>query len=220
MNLRQYFILTIFFVSGFVFSQTKSSIKYIDCKEYAQQLDSLKKVFVNIDEVPQQFELAFYTALSYYPELQNSKIKTKYTGIKTTLNIRPTLFSLLFNKRHNRQYILRINNNGRNGNIEMKDVPYQAAVGVFGHEFAHVLDYRSAGLLGIIQRSYWYIFNDSRTLFEHNIDLLTIDQGLGWQLYEWSHYVLNSNNATKEYKALKQERYLTPSEIISSMNKD
>ena len=220
MSFRKYLFLTVIFVSGIIFSQTKSSIKYIDSKSYVQKLDSLKNVFSNTSEVPQQFELAFYTALSYYPELSDAKIKMKYSGIKTTLNIRPTLFSLLFNKRNKRQYVLRINKHGRNGNIEMKDVPYQAAVGVFGHEFAHVLDYKSVGLLGIVQRSYWYLFKDSRTLFEHDIDMLTIDQGLGWQLYEWSQYVLNSDDATKEYKALKQERYLTPLEIISSINKE
>ena len=217
---KHYILVAFLVITTISGGQNLQSIRYIDSIDYEVSLDSLKSAFINIEDLPENYELAFYTALSFYPELQEAKIKVKECNIKTTLNMRPTLFSVIFNKRDNRQYVLRINKSNKEGNVVLPDVPYQASIGLFGHEFAHVVDYSSVNAAGIFTRGIWYMFSDSRMVFEHSIDQMTIDRGLGWQLYEWSHFVLNSDKTTPEYKHLKRTRYLTPDQIISSINHD
>ena len=63
------------------------------------ELDSLKSTFGFGKTVPEEYALSFYTALSYYPELDSSVISLKKARIKTTLNARPTNTSLIFRKR-------------------------------------------------------------------------------------------------------------------------
>lgn len=44
---------------------------------------------------------------------------------------------------------------------------------------------------------------------------MTINHGLGWQLYDWASYAMYDNSiATDEYKKFKMHTYLNPKEII------
>ena len=42
---------------------------------------------------------------------------------------------------------------------------------------------------------------------------MTIEKGLGWQLYVWATFILEGNTATEKYKSFKREIYLEPKEI-------
>jgi len=53
----------------------------------------------------------------------------------------------------------------------------------------------------------------SKRKFEYEIDSLTIVHGAGWQLYEWSYFVLNLSKASEDYKNFKREIYMKPEEI-------
>ncbi|MFB6317777.1 hypothetical protein [Saccharicrinis sp. FJH54] len=223
MRLKGYILLLVLpFFSFNAFGQNNNEqlIKYIDSCNYVQKIDSLKTEFQDVSGIPDRYSTAFYTALSYYPELRNSHIRVKTGNIKTTLSMRPTIWSVIFKSKHNRDYILRINKDNKFGNIILRDVNYQAAVGLFGHELAHILDFRSVGAGGILKRAVWYLSEDKRIFYEHQIDMMTIDQGLGWQLYEWSRFVQNTPKATPKYKKLKARRYLKPPQILSTMNQD
>ena len=48
---------------------------------------------------------------------------------------------------------------------------------------------------------------------------MTIKRGLGWQLYNWSFYVLYESDAKLEYKEFKKTIYLEPEEISEIINK-
>ena len=53
---------------------------------------------------------------------------------------------------------------------------------------------------------------------QKEIDLKTIQRGLGWQLYDWSNFVLNDSNADAKYKEFKKETYMTPESILETIN--
>ena len=74
-------------------------IRYIDSIVVIQKIDSLKKVFPLVENAPREYELAIFSALEYYPELKDNKIRFKEKRIGTTLNARPTFASLFYKKR-------------------------------------------------------------------------------------------------------------------------
>lgn len=102
--------------------------------------------------------------------------------------------------------------------IQFNTIPFNAKVGLVGHELAHISDYNKRNFFGIIARLFDYSSKKSKAKFEKEIDISTIKHGLGWQLYDWSYYVLNQSNSSNKYKVFKEATYLTPSQIKSEIN--
>lgn len=202
--------MTIYYFS--LFSQTER----LEEKDSfsASQLDSLIGKFGFGKTVPDDYALAFYTALSHFPELDSSQITFKEARIKTTLNARPTFASLLFRKRTNRKYVIRINTRNQDSLVFLEDVPFEACIGLFGHELTHFWDYRQRSFGGVLKRLFSYSSLKGKEKFEKEIDSITVSIGLGKQLYSWSHYVLNESKGSAKYKTYKKLVYLEPKEIL------
>jgi hypothetical protein len=207
------FLLLIGTFSYYCFGQNYGQIRIIDSLSYSSITDSLKNLYGYNKKIPAEFDLPILLALSYYPELDSSCIIFKKSKIKTTLNTRPTIYSILFLPKTKRKYVIRINNNLKDSIITLNEVPFNAEIGLFGHEINHIIDFRSKGLFGIIYRLISYTNNESKEKFEKEIDKGTIYRGLGWQLYDWSYFVLNGSDAKKKYKEFKKMIYLEPDEI-------
>lgn len=203
-----------FFYKPSLISQDIIQTKKLDSLYYSSHLDSLKFNYAINKKIPKAYSLPVLVALSYYPELIKAKISFKNSNIKTTLNVRPSVFSVLFNSRTNRKYIIRINSIDKDSVIYLKDVPFNAAIGLFGHEFNHIIDYRNSNVFQIIKRLLEYSNNKKKAEYEKQIDYMTINRGLGWQLYDWSYFVLNKSTANQKYKKYKRTYYLSPNEII------
>lgn len=196
-----------------LFAQTTRQIRNIDSTAYQQGLDSLEMQYAAKKVVLSEHALVTFIALSYYPELNDARIEFKTAKIKTTLNARPTALSLLFRSKAKRRYVIRINSQVKDSVISFHAIPFNAKVGVLGHEFAHILDYRQRNFFQVLGRMFAYSRKKSKAKFEQEIDAVAIDKGFGWQLYDWSTYVLEQSNATAKYKAFKREIYLTPTQI-------
>jgi hypothetical protein len=67
-------------------------------------------------------------------------------------------------------------------------------------------------------RLFSYSNKKSKAKFEKEIDLATVQIGLGWQLHDWAKYVLEYSKASVKYKAFKQAIYLTPLDIAEAIN--
>ena len=181
--------------------------------------DSLKNEFSVNKTIPVLYELEILKALSYYPELMDVEIQFKVQKIKTTLNTRPKLGSLLFRRKSKRKYVIRIDESTAPEKVTLREANFNAKIGVFGHEFYHIIDYSKKGFFGVFARGLAYGSNKSKEKFEKEIDSNTIKRGLGWQLYEWSNYVLNESNGTEKYKTFKRKIYLEPNEIKNELLK-
>ncbi len=182
------------------------------------QVNMLKGKMGDNKKVLPEFQEQIFHTLSYFPELKDTHIRFKYQKIGTTLNARPTVFSLLFKSKKNRRYVVRINSCKKDSTVQFSSVSYNAQIGVLAHEFSHFVDYSEKGLWGIFKRLLSYTNKRSKKKFEHEIDQLTIERGLGWQLYDWAHTVLYESDACYKYKKLKQEVYLTPRKIANYLS--
>lgn len=168
--------------------------------------------------IPKEFEEQTFIALSHYPELKDSHIEFIRTNIKTTMACRPTTGSLT--RRYNREYVITIDNDDEQKGVILDDVTFNAQVGVIGHELAHIIDYENKGTGSIAKLGIDYATGNYPPEFEKSVDKLTIQRGLGWQLFDWADFVLNKSKASKEYKEFKRKSYLTPEEIKKEIEND
>jgi len=181
-------------------------------------LDSSNSRFPKISEIPVNYRDPILFTLSYFSELRNCNITFKSKRIRTTVNVRPSFGSLLFNSKSNRKYIVRINNSRKDSVITLNEVPVDALIGLFGHEFSHIVDYKSKSFWGVIHRAYSYLNKNKKEQFEKEIDLLAIQHDLGSFLYQWSAFVMFNSDASCKYKQFKKDIYLEPQEIESYCN--
>jgi hypothetical protein len=162
---------------------------------------------------PQEYEQPILLALSFFPELKDVPITFQHAHISTTMNCQPHIPSLLVGKR---KYLININQNPNFEGILIQNVPFNAQVGVIGHELAHITDYEAGNVLRIIKRGLDYLFPATKKQFEHDIDMLTIRKGLGNQLYDWANYSMyETPHASEKYKQFKQTVYMQPAHIES-----
>ena len=128
--------------------------------------------------------------------------------------------SFIFMRRENRTYVIYINNSTKRvKGVLLDTVPFNAQVGVIGHELAHVVDYSEKSNIQILGNGIGYLFHGWRQNFEHSIDIIAIEHGFVWQLYEYSDFILNKSNASDKYKEYKRENYFSPEEILEENKK-
>lgn len=183
----------------------------------------------NNKKIPNEVKPQVLLALSFYPELSNTKIIFRYRKRKTPLSSRPQIWST-FKKRKNRTYVISISTKStlKLTPILFSNLPYNAQIGVLGHELAHITEYNSKNswqLLGLYLK---LLKAENVDEFEFNTDLTCIEHGLGYQLHDWSQYVrqalhipewrgASKANYNKKSK-LQNLRYMNPSTIKSTMS--
>jgi hypothetical protein len=193
-----------------IIAQCKNPVRLYQSNS-SVDFDSLRCLYAQNKSFIKDYEKQCLIALSYYPELKECIIKFEYANINTTMACRPSVQSLV---RGNREYQIFVNDYLDFEGILLQNVPFNAQIGVIGHEIAHVLDYEERNVAGIIQRGVDYLTFGKKREYEREIDLLTIKQGLGWQLYDWANFSMyQSTKATEEYKQFKRDIYMSPSEI-------
>jgi len=210
--------LLIVFISGFCDSKGQNQINKVFLKsEWQQYYDSLKANFGKNKKLINEFELQSLIALSYYPELKNIPITFCFYNIKTTAEVRPEYFSAL--KNSNRKYVVYISKNIHTEGVLLKDVPFNAQIGVIGHELAHILDYESRSVTSLFGLAFNYLIIKNHAKYERSIDELTIKKGLGWQELEFADFMENKSMATARYKHFKKVNYLSSFEIEAEIAK-
>ncbi len=159
-------------------------------------------------------KLAFQKALSYYPELWGKKIRLKYGKAKTTMTSRPRMLSI-FRKRDKRSYKITIGNKKDYKPAQLVNaVPFDALVGVLGHEIAHVEDYSDKSGWIVAWTGVKYVFSKKyRRQMEHYTDSLAMSKGLQWQVYHYSYYVVNIADIDEDYRQFKLDIYMSPEQV-------
>lgn len=176
--------------------------------------------------IPNKIRAQVLTALSYYPELSDANVDFRFRKRRTPLTSRPRFLSM-FKKAKNRDYVITIStkSNATLSPILFYNLPYNAQIGVLGHELGHISEYhgmKMGQLIGLI-----FKLLDSKYIdqFEYNTDSIAINHGLGYQLYDWSTYVRAalgvrewrgaSDDYSPDRKGISKQRYMNPKTIDS-----
>ena len=177
----------------------------------------------NKDLLPTHREAALI-ALSYYPELADIKIRFKYRKKGAPFAARPRAWDTIFKGRKKRTYLILVRSvpTQHFSSFHVTKVPFNAMVGVFGHELAHISDFQERGLFGMMNVMFGNLSRKYLDEFEYNTDQRTIDHGLGFQLLEWNTQGfgdLQSRDVLPSHveKMVRNERYMYPATIRSIM---
>ncbi len=180
-----------------------------------QALEYLQGVDTTQFDIPADIKYQAYIALQHYPDLQDKKIKFRYKNLKTTMACMPR-WDFLFRKKENRTYLISIDKKlKKDKGVLLSEVPFNAQVGVIGHELGHVADYENKSSFGVIGTGFRYLFPGYRRKLENQIDELTIDRGLGTQVADFADYVFHESNANEKYIRYKRKYYYSPAELQS-----
>ena len=113
---------------------------------YTPKVEELRDSYGNNKKFLEDLELASLIALSFYPELENTYIQFKRSNTKTTMETRPVIGSL-FKRKINRKYTIHVDNKLLDNNgILVDSIPFNALVGLIGHEYAHVVQYEGMNI--------------------------------------------------------------------------
>ncbi len=185
---------------------------------YEQAADSLRlnqlmAEFGQNKILPKGHELQALVALSHYPQLKEVPITFKFKKAKVAHTSQPKPSSLLRARKH-RKYEIIISNELKESlhPTMLANMPYNAQIGVLGHELAHTAEYETMSNWELMGLAVKYLFKKFRIRFERATDQRTIDHGLGRQLLEWSKTV--HHHLTADGRG---ENYMTPEEIKAKL---
>jgi hypothetical protein len=193
----------------------------------AAYFSRLKSEFGPGKKYPPQFEKQILIALSYYPELKNTTILFR-SKVRHATAITRSSWPGIFGQKKKRDYVITISDS-----IEpmlmpilLKNLPFNAQVGVIGHELGHVVQYAAKNTLQLIQYAVNNISAKYIDRFEYQADSICIAHGLGYQLLEWSSFVRKEMNTENwdgpdyVHRPKKRERYMNPATILKRINED
>lgn len=225
------FSIVIFFLLAVVFSNSLKAqeiVKIFHQNSFtSEEISSLKAKFEKHKTLLADYENQMLTALSYFPELENIKIKFRLKNRETPLTSRPTFFSM-FRSAKRRTYVITISKESSKkfDTITFKNLRYNAQIGVLGHELCHISDYLKINFGGLVKIGFHQIMNSkSIDKFEYNTDFNCINHGLGYQLLDWSCNVRENLNRPNWLSAsnlsndVTSERYMNPATILEIISK-
>lgn len=213
------FLILFLFSPLYVFSQYPFLLVYEEA-DFSSKIETLISLYGDNKDIPEQYHLAAYAALSHYPELKNTRIEFRKKKIKTTMACRPAVKSM-FRKADKRLYIVFVNNkHGKVRKVLLNELPFDAKIGVIGHEYGHIVDYRSKNFFGICATAIGYLFYTPRQKLENKIDRITIAHSLGWQLFHFTVFVQEKSKASPEYKAYKKRVYYGKNALRRQMKRN
>jgi hypothetical protein len=205
---------TLRFLILFFFTHNLSIVQgqVFDSMAITQKQDSLKSIYPKVN-YEGKYQASFYAALHAYAELQDVQIEFDYRNIPTTMQCRPKPFSVL-RRSEKRKYIMVFNQNmGKSRGVPLNKLSFDARVGLFAHELAHIIDYRRKRSLGIIALGFQYATKRGKQELEHTIDRIIIWRGFGHQLYQYATEVSKNQFISDDYRKRRQSIYLQPAEI-------
>jgi hypothetical protein len=187
-------LLTLLILHSNLFSQSAlllPSNPAIDITDSAAiHFERLKKLYGNNKEITPLYEKQIIYALSYFPELANTKIKFKIkNSTKGIISTRPTIGGI-FRRSSKRKYLVLIfQPSGPNTIPLFSEAGINGQVGILGHELCHILYFNNKTGLGLIGLGINHVSVKYMDRFERRTDSVDITRGLGYQLMAWKSYL-------------------------------
>jgi len=165
------------------------------------------------DQFP-QIRSDIISALCFYPELANARIRFSYKPIKQTMNSRPAPGNIFRSKANRRYFIIVNNNKGKHKGLPFEELTYNIKIGWLGHELAHICEYESINNLETFWFAVKYISSKQFVRkVERNTDLITINHGLAFPLYDGIDYLFRNKDISEKYRQHAIDNSLSLSEI-------
>ena len=188
--------------------------------EARPRFDALMAEFGHNKELPGGYELQALLALSHYPELRDAKIRFIVDDVDIPLSSRPHWASML-RSASNRTYLVVIDSElqGLRDALLVKNQPFNAQIGIIGHELAHTVYYLERSFFGILGDAICQL-SSCRIDFERSTDRRLIDYGLGWQRYDHAMFVrgrFSSDPQTVSATEGGGGAYMSPAELLGIM---
>ena len=185
-------------------------------------LDSITAIIGDNKGLPEGFELAASIAYSAYPQLKNVHIDMILINDGVPMEASFNIFSL-FGPKKNRQYRILLNNNEKSTNpILLRELPFDAQVGILAHELGHIVYYHRLNTFQIAKWGINYLRSDTYSAtHERTTDLMAVYHGLGSQIYQYAHYVRHSPSCQSFYarhKGWMDKFYMTDKELLKAIN--
>ncbi len=172
----------------------------------------------NYKIIPDTMREVILTALSFYPELENTHIEFAFRDHinKSVMQAQPKI-STFFKRKSKRKYIVKISRylELNEGKVDITTLPCDVLVGWIGHELGHIVDYKDRGTLAMIGFGMQYLFFDSYIVAaERRADLYALEHGLGDNIVTTKQFVLNNVDIPDVYKARIRRLYLSPEDFM------
>jgi hypothetical protein len=210
-NYLLFILIALTYQLGFANSDFDSL--YLKETDFAHQIDSLKTKFGKNKIIPAEIELECLVALSYYPELVDAHVEFLWNDkISSTMKMMPTIKSFFFHKKL--KYVVHMNKSAASTNLNINDLSFNAKVGWIGHELGHVLQCVEKSRLGVLMIGIRHSSKKFITKHERETDIITIQHGLGYALYEGMHFTFNRPNIHPKYLEGLKKNYLSLDEIL------
>src|SRR5688572_8645578 len=173
--------------------------------------------------IPPSIEKNVLTALSFYPELKNTRIKFVFKNkIRYSVMQAQPVFSSLLCKRSNRRYRINISEQFKliNTRMPIVQIPDTVMIGWIGHELGHILDYKGKKNGEMISFGYRYYFSSSfMKKAEMVADSLAVERGMGHYIVATKRFILDHADLPQAYKDKISRLYLSPDVIMEQVRK-
>ena len=173
--------------------------------------------------IPEIISNDVMTALSYYPELDSTRITFKFKKNikKSTMQARPT-FGSFFRSKKKRRYLILISETFKISDKEFltRHIPSDIFVGWIGHELGHIMDYQDRNKLNLIWFGLKYLLSENHIVeAERAADSFAVSHGMEDYILKTKDFILNHADISQPYKDRIKRFYLSPEEIMDLVNK-
>jgi hypothetical protein len=174
-------------------------------------IDSIYTERLKYSSVDEELLYPAAIAFSHYPELDSTHIIFKYKSMKWMMAARPSP-NFIFKPRSERDYFIVVNTRERmNADTLLHIMPFDAKVGIIGHELAHILDYENMTRVELLFFGVKYVVCTRK--IERRTDMTTIEHKLGDQLLEYNEFIKDNDLVTKRYTKRRARNYLSPKTV-------
>lgn len=207
-------------------SHYRKPVKDISDSLQQQNPASLMAQFGRNKSIPKQYEKQILYALSYFPDLVNTRIKFSVKkSADGIIDTRPTVGSI-FRRSSKRTYLVFIHDSSTGRALPaFANADVNGQVGILGHELCHIVYFNNRTGIGLIGLGIGHISKKYIDRFEFATDSANIERGLGYQLMAWKQYLTNRFRAmytqgrTEIPSVEGRRRYMSVAQIKETMDK-
>ncbi len=173
--------------------------------------------------IPPAIEKNVLKALSFYPELKDTRINfiLKYGLTSSVMQAQP-VFTTLLKRRKFRRYRINISADFKltHSRMPIQQIPDEVMIGWLGHELGHILDYESKSNSGMVSFGLnYYLSPEYVKKAEIAADTYAVNHGLGKYIIRTKRFILDNAELPEAYKKKIARLYLSPDVIVEQVKK-